>query len=336
LDGGAGNDTITGSAWPDQILGGPGDDVIDPRDAKGVDFFVCINDPDFTDITLVGCPDFIDGEQGYNTLIYNDPVFNDLPTRHGIVIDAGGRSRLEGVAVTDPTRAANGESRSNVLAIGNRGTFHTARLVGTQGDDQIYGTPNDDTMVGRGGADVMCGGYGDGDTVDYSGSGGAVNVSLNTNLTPDARWNSALDSDWSLARGDCRQTDASGEPQPNLEKDCIPDDGEAGEGDCVGVDTENITGSSHDDTLTGVSPGPFVHVAAFFAPRGRNVLDGGGGNDTLNGLGGADVLNGGEGTTDTVDYSWETLPVKVSLDGAANDGSSSDGNPDSGAGDSVG
>ena len=140
------------------------------------------------------------------------------------------------------------------------------RIDGGDGNDAITGGAGDDVLSGDGGADNVQGGAGDDtilsgafdaapdvfgggagtDLADYSGSANAVNVSL----------------------------------------DGVANDGVAGEGDNVGVDVEDVTGTGKADTLTGSGA--------------ANELDGGAGNDTLSGLGGADGLTGGRGN-DTLD-----------------------------------
>lgn len=354
--GGDGNDTILGSAGADKITGGAGNDVVDPNDVttpvnmntdtSSPDPFCAQdqfgeNNPDYTDVSMLNCPDIIDGEGGFNTLI-----FNHQPK--GVFID-GGSKGVDPESVIDPTRPKidpahpnNVDARANLLVIKARG-WRFNKLVGTPKDDQIIGSSNADTIVGRGGADVLCGGPGN-DTVDYSGSGGSVDVSLDTNLPADAKWESTNDQIRSYSRSDCRQTNGSGVVDQSLQKDCVANDGSTddvsqttGLHDCVGVDIENVIGSPFNDVLTGNGPGPYVDKAAFFEPRGMNVLDGGAGNDFLDGGKGADALIGGLGT-DTVSYATRQAnePVAVSLDGAANDGGTADLNTDSGLGDSVG
>src|SRR5207244_12569600 len=58
--------------------------------------------------------------------------------------------------------------------------------------------------------------------------------------------------------------------------DGVANDGEAGEGDNVATDVENLTGGSGDDALTGNA--------------GANTLDGGPGADAMNGGGGVDAV----------------------------------------------
>jgi Ca2+-binding RTX toxin-like protein len=343
IGGGPGDDTITGSPGPDVITGGPGDDVIDGNTVSNVDMTVCDTDPfNWDTIGIPNCPDIIDGEAGFNTL-----RFQHQPG--GVIVDAGPRAK-QTESVFDPHRSpgpaadcspdptATGTCpQSDLLVTKLR---RVPKIIGTPANDKIFGSIRNDTLVGGGGADLLCGGFGN-DTVDYSGSDGPVNVSLDTNLPPDSKWTSTDQQVRSFSRGDCRQTDSQGNIVPGAQPDCIANDGGASDGppgarDCVGVDVENIIGGQYDDTLTGSSPGEFIAVAAFFEPRGMNILDGGPGNDTLDGLGGADVLIGGEGQHDTVSYADRQESVAVSLDRAANDGGAADLNPDSGLGDSVG
>jgi Ca2+-binding RTX toxin-like protein len=336
IDGGLGNDTLIGSSTGDKITGGPGDDVIDPTDVSTVvnngDPFVdpeaCFSDPEATEFTMFHCPDLIDGDAGFNTL-----RFDRKPG--GVVIDAGPRGPF-GTSVVDPNRPQNGDVASNVFVKGIRGSFRAQKIFGTPGNDEIYGSINADTMIGRGGADYLCGGYGN-DTADYSGSASGVTVTLDSTLPADSKWNSTDRQQWTLSRGDCRQTTSFGRVDPAAQKDCTANDGANGgaEGDCVGVDTENVIGSGSGDVLIGNGPGEHVAKAAFFEPRGANRLEGGGGDDTLDGGTGADALIGGDGI-DTVTYANQAVTVKVSLDGAANDGSAADVNTDSGLADSVG
>jgi Ca2+-binding RTX toxin-like protein len=358
IDGGAGDDTIVGSPGPDKITGGPGNDTIDPNDVSNVDMTVCDTDPFVTDTSVINCPDLVDGEAGFNTL-----RFDHHP--NGVNIDAGQRGPTSQSAV-DPNRQPGPPGndcadplsttcpQANLLVTKLR---RMPKLVGTPGDDQIIGSSNNDTLVGMGGADLLCGGFGN-DTVDYSvdpSETQGVNVSLDTPIPADAKWEANNPQINSFARSDCRQTDNGGNIQfppkagatstPTNQPDCRPNDGgptdqstnlaaPPGTRDCVGVDVENVIGTNGNDTLTGSSPGKYVDKAAFFEPRGANVLDGRGGNDLLNGLGGPDVLIGGEGK-DTVDYSWETKPVTAQIGGGATSGSADDIAAETGKGDSI-
>lgn len=109
--------------------------------------------------------------------------------------------------------------------------------------------------------------------------------------------------------------------------DGVADDGEAGEGDNVHSDVENIIGGSGPDVLTGSDAANVLDGGAandtLYGRGADDRLDGGDGNDSLNGEGGVDVLtgddgndalNGGDGN-DTLSGGGET----DMLDGAAGD-----------------
>jgi Ca2+-binding RTX toxin-like protein len=109
----------------------------------------------------------------------------------------------------------------------------------------------------------------------------------------------------------------------SLSLDNTANDGEAGEGDFVASDVENLTGGAQSDRLTG--------------DNADNHLRGEGGNDRLSGLGGndtfeegptasgADFISGGSGT-DRVRYDERTAAgVRVTLDGAGDDGQAGEG-----------
>ncbi len=76
--------------------------------------------------------------------------------------------------------------------------------------------------------------------------------------------------------------DYSAEINPvSISLDGQANDGEAGEGDNVPPNVENVTGGAADDHITG--------------SVGKNTLSGGAGNNSITGLGGADTLVGGDG-----------------------------------------
>ena len=90
-------------------------------------------------------------------------------------------------------------------------------------------------------------------------------------------------------------------------------DGETGEADNVGADVEVVAGGAANDALTG--------------DDAANTLLGNAGDDSLSGGAGPDVLSGGDGV-DTATYAGANAPIRVTLDGQANDGSSADTNGD--------
>lgn len=139
-----------------------------------------------------------------------------------------------------------GDDRLDVLAgvaIAVRGEGGNGRdlLNGGDGGDLLTGGAGDDTLVGGVSADVLQGGAGQ-DTVSYRERTGSVQVSIGS---------------------------------------ATPDDGEAGEGDDVQGDVEQVRGGWADDRLVGNSE--------------DNLLSGGDGDDELLGAGGRDELSGGDG-----------------------------------------
>src|SRR6185503_4222699 len=158
-------------------------------------------------------------------------------------------------------RLSGGEVVTDDSGVSKGPMVNFNEVIGTPFNDQLIGGPSADILVGGGGADVMCGGYGT-DTVDYSDPAHAntgVNVSLDPNpaVPDDPRWNSTDVAEWGKAPHDCRQTNAQGAPVVDAAHplNCVANDGSPGEGDCVGPDVENVIGTSHDDVLTGNSPG---------------------------------------------------------------------------------
>lgn len=83
-------------------------------------------------------------------------------------------------------------------------------------------------------------------------------------------------------------------------------------------DATSIVGTDGDDVIVGTEGND-----ALFGGGGNDTLDGRGGDDQLDGGAGADVLHGGGGV-DAVVYATSD-PVKVSLDGLANDGVAGEG-----------
>jgi Ca2+-binding RTX toxin-like protein len=103
-----------------------------------------------------------------------------------------------------------------------------------------------------------------------------------------------------------------------LSLDGAANDGEAGEGDLVASDVENLTGGAERDTLTGNAADNHLR-----GERGDDRLSGAGGADTFEEgptASGADVIAGGSGT-DRVRYEERTAAgVRVTLDGTGDDG----------------
>ena len=139
-----------------------------------------------------------------------------------------------------------------------------------------------DTLEGGAGADEMDGGVARSDdneaddTLSYASSDAGVTVNLATAKLLDGH-----------AEGDTIttiETDHDGDSAP--ERNVDPDD----QTDDIDVSTfENVTGSMHDDTITGD-----YRFNELNGMGGDDILRGGGGADHLIGGAGADELDGGE------------------------------------------
>ncbi len=229
-------------------------------------------------------------------------------------------------------------------------------------DDTLIGDDGNDVISGRGGRDSLFGGIGN-DQV----SGGAGSDRLGADAGNDTI-DGGIDNDnydatsladgadvINLGVGDDSVTYRSRTAPLTVTADGVADDGEAGEGDNIGVDVEQLNGGNGNDrmvatpsnaptsldgndgndTMTGGPSSDDLDGGA-----GNDVLSGVGGNDTLRGREGADTLDGGAGDdtlinssntsdvdifrggadTDLLDYSRSAASVSVTLDDVANDG----------------
>ena len=158
LEGGKGDDTLTGTGAQDVLIGGEGDDVIDGR----------------------GGGDVLDGGPGVNTVTYASgpgAVVVDL------VAGTGGTPPLDTLrafrrVVTGPGNdIVTGTSASEQFTLGAGDDVLNAGA----GNDTADGGPGNDVLRGGQGSDVLDGGSGiDTATYDERGASEPVNVTLAT------------------------------------------------------------------------------------------------------------------------------------------------------------
>ena len=289
LDGGIGDDTLVGAAGADTLDGGSGTDLADYRSAaSGVT--VDLNAASQTGSeaqgdVLISIEDVFGSD--FADQITGDAADNVLGGGAGAdIIDGGAgmdtasyRDAAGGVIVKLWNGVGTGSDAAGdtLTSIENIvGSAFDDGLIGANGVDNVLsGGGGDDFLASLSGNDTLNGGAGqdrlDGgagiDTADYSNASGRVVVKL---------WN-----------GVGAGSDAAGDALTSI---------------------ENIIGSAFDDGLIG-------------ANGADNVLSGGGGddflaslsgNDTLNGGAGADTLDGGSGV-DTADYGDASGGVTVRL-----------------------
>jgi Ca2+-binding RTX toxin-like protein len=200
---------------------------------------------------------------------------------------------------------------------------HYVIIDGGGGDDNLSARAFTARVSGGDGADHVTGGFDEG---QLDGGAGADTLA-------------ALEQQEPANRSDIpymRQVVYGGDGDDRIEGHGLVDSLNGDEGNDVivaGPGNDDLTGGGGDDQLFGGEGEDNLHGG-----DGADVLDGGGGDDadrqvtgyanaalhlyrdTLDGGPGPDVLRGGDGDFDAADYSSRTGPVKVTLDGIANDG----------------
>ncbi len=313
LDGGTGNDVLTGSG---PLVGGTGSDVLKP--------------------TLLGKPAVGGDGPGDIDLLSYDQLAPPAPAPATALA-------LSKSTPTDVTVGNDGVTKTGIEQLaGGRGND---TLTGTGAQDVLYGGEGDDFFDGRGGGDVLDGGPGT-NTVSYesgpspvsvdlvAGTGGALPLdtlrSFRTVITGpgnDIVTGTAADEQFALGGGDDTLTagagndtalagdgndllrggqgadtldggagsdtstyDDRGPSEPiTVTLAVLGADGAAGENDSLPA-IENVVGGASNDTLVG-DAGPNTLIGG----AGVNTLDGGAGDDDVRGGQNRDLLTGGPG-----------------------------------------
>ncbi len=248
------DDTLTGTTGNNALTGADGADLL--FGGAGVDSLYGGTDND----TLSGGAnnDSLDGGAGIDTADYSASaagVTVNLTTGVGAGGDAAGDTlvgfeNLTGSGLAD-TLTGNAADNS---------------LSGGAGADQIFGGTGDDTLAGGAGADTLTGGQGM-DFVDYSTSGAAVNVNLNT---------------WAASGGD-----AAGDVLQGVDGVI----GSAFNDTITGFNDQGLTGDVYTNTFYGGAGSDYIDGLG-----SNDVLYGGADNDTVLGGAGDDQSYGGDGT----------------------------------------
>ncbi len=223
-------------------------------------------------------------------------------------------------------------------------------LSGEADGDALTSAGGRDSVFGGDGADVMSGGeetdrMEDGPGAD-SVDAGPGNDNLGTHFQPDGPDN------FVGGAGRDRLSFSNRSLAINLTANDVADDGEAGEGDNVSSDIENLTGGNGDDTVGGTAADNELigndGNDSLIGEGGVDELSGGSGNDIVDGGDGPDEVSGGSGGDQAFggpgnDYIEEeffdnatdvqsggegidgiggggTLPLRITLDGVADDG----------------
>ncbi len=280
IDGGAGNDTITGTDAADVIRGDSGDDTL--SGGLGDDIFQVVGDDGL---------DIIDGGDGTDTLlgsVYNDTfrVASNLANLNSIEAIDGGAGTNDRILGTtgDDTIDLSGIAISGIELIdggaGNdtiTGTDAADVIRGDSGDDTLSGGLGDDIfqVVGDDGLDIIDGGDGT-DTLLGSVYNDTFRVASNlSNLNSiEAIDGGAGTNDRILGTTGDDTIDLSGITISGIELI----DGGADNDTITGTDAADvIRGDSGDDTSGGLGDDIFQVVG----DDGLDIIDGGDGTDTL-------------------------------------------------------
>lgn len=295
IDGGAGNDTITGSTAADTILGSGGDDTL--SGGGGNDTF------QFTG-TASGF-DAIDGGLGTDTIsaLANSTVIG-LSSIVGIeAISAG---TFTGVSIS-------GSANNDTLNLTGVTLTAITRIDGGAGNDTITGSASADTIRGSAGNDTVNGGGGN-DSFQFTGStngfdavdGGAGTDTISALANGTVIGLSALANVEAISAGTFTGVYISGSANNDILNFSA----------VTLTNIGRIEGGSGNDTITGGAA-----ADTLWGGIGNDVLDGAAGNDNLVGDDGDDIIRGSAGTDtfnggngiDRADYSTYTVNVTVNL-----------------------
>ncbi|WP_152619671.1 VCBS domain-containing protein, partial [Paramagnetospirillum magnetotacticum] len=168
IDGGAGNDTITGTSGNDTISGGAGSDTM--SGGAGNDTFLISNNDGSTDTFIGGDgTDTIMGNWSYDTL----KVDNHLANLQGIEVIDGG----DGTTSYNTIQAGSGNDELDFSGM----TVKNFVIDGGAGNDTITGTAGADTIQAGTGNDTVIANQGSVGSDVYHG--GAGTDTLQVNLT---------------------------------------------------------------------------------------------------------------------------------------------------------
>ena len=240
-----------------------------------------------------GGNDTLDGGDGIDQAVYSGSrgdyfVGFDAATGSYVVQDLrqGSPDGTDHVRNVETFVFADGSVSVSSVADGNPGPIN-----GDDGDNTLTGTPIADEMHGLGGNDILSGLAGEdvlegGDGNDVLDGGTGIDTASYASAAQGVSVSLAVTS-----------------PQ---------DTGGAGIDTLVSI--ENLTGSDHNDILTGNAGANALSGGAgddiLIGGAGADTLIGGAGNDILIGGAGADVLDGGDGF-DLVSYETDTFVVPI-------------------------
>jgi Ca2+-binding RTX toxin-like protein len=318
IEGGSGNDSLSGNDSANVLMGGAGDDYLDARGGDDQLWGGTGSDllrPGVGKDVVYGGSEPAGSCCKYDTVTYGER-WNPVNVSLDGVANDGEAGESDNVA-PDVENVTGGSSNDTLT-----GNKYANTLTGGPGTDSLDGKGggglfeepalgHPDTLSGGPGNDVLSGGpvSNNRDIID-----GGADTDMVTYASRTAGVNIFLDG------------------SPNGE-DTITNvenaTGGAGDDTIGGNAVFNVLiGNAGNDKLWGEAGNDYLQGKA-----GNDYLDGGAGNDNLSGDDGADTLNGGPGAdylsgwtgVDTASYQSSVVPVTVKLDGTANDGAAGEG-----------
>jgi Ca2+-binding RTX toxin-like protein/cyclophilin family peptidyl-prolyl cis-trans isomerase len=256
VDGGSGNDAITGSAAGDLLRGGSGNDTL--SGGAGADTLSGEDDNDL--LNGDDGADVINGGTG------NDSIHAGAGADR--VFAGGGNDQVDGGAGDD---LLFGDGGSDTIS----GADGLDLIRGGSGADELFGDSDNDTLFGEQGFDTVSGGDGDdvasGGTEDDVVSGESGDDTLNGENGRDSLLGGAGDD--VLSGGSGFDTLSGEEGNDTLSG---------------GTGNDTLSGGDNDDLINGDSGADVV-----FAGADNDVVNGGDGADRIFGNDGNDTINGG-------------------------------------------
>ncbi len=257
IDGGWGNDIITGSSGNDTIIGGAGNDALEG--GSGDDTFAVEGTNQGYDLVSGGEGfDTIQGGEGDDTIGLSQFSVDDGVER----IDGGGGINT----------IAGGGGDNNTLDFSGTELLNIAAIDGGWGNDIITGSSGNDTIIGGAGNDTLEGGSGD-DTFAVEGTNQGYDL---------------------VSGGEGFDTIQGGEGDDTIGlRGFSVDDGVERIDGGGGINT--IAGGWGDNNTLDFSGTELVGIAAIDGRWGNDIITGSSGNDTIIGGAGNDTLGGGAG-----------------------------------------
>ena len=272
IDGGQGDDALSGGENEDNLFGFSGDEfgndtIVNPS-PKSEGYINSGDIISFINFVLRRPTDDVELRDGLSLEELVTPSFKGenlvLLTDNGSTVTVNNGAYLD-IGI----RSSHGDVENFIYALSSpdrdlRGTNLPDIIFGRGGEDTIKGLAGNDEIIGGAGNDTIDAGYGD----DYiEGGAGADDIDGSFGIDTASYINSSAAA-----------TSSAG-VQVDWSDDAVDTGGDA-EGDIL-RNIQNLIGSAYDDTLIG--------------DDGDNKIEGHKGDDEIKGLGGEDELHGGEG-----------------------------------------